>query len=233
MRAERRLHGAPERAGPLAVDHADPVVAGEDRVVQELLDGGPRLVGGPAEEGTRRRAQEAYHRLRTAEAELAPPPGPPADAEALASGEVRLRGLGLRGRVVAEDEGTVTVQAGSLTVRVPKSELEAAPEATGRRRTPPTPAVSLPSRYDVPRELHLLGRTTDEARAAVEKFLDDAVLAGYDTVRVVHGKGTGALKRAVEACLRGHPLVARFRPGAPSEGGAGATVVELVEARQP
>jgi DNA mismatch repair protein MutS2 len=84
----------------------------------------------------------------------------------------------------------------------------------------------------VPRELHLLGWTTDEARVAVEKFLDDAVLAGHDTVRVVHGKGTGALKRAVEACLRAHPLVSAFRAGRPREGGAGATVVELVEGRR-
>jgi DNA mismatch repair protein MutS2 len=187
-----------------------------------------------AEEITRRRAQDAYHRLRTAEAELAAaPPGVPSDPDALVSGEVRLRGLGLRGRVVAEDEGTVTVQAGSLTVRVPRTELEAAPAAAGSRSASRSPAVSLPSRYDVPRELHLLGRTTDEARAAVEKFLDDAVLAGYDTVRIVHGKGTGALKRAVEAKLRGHPLVAGFRIGAPAEGGSGATVVTLVEGRQP
>jgi len=85
----------------------------------------------------------------------------------------------------------------------------------------------------VPRELHLLGRTTDEARAAVEKFLDDAVLAGYDRVRVIHGKGTGALRRAVEATLRAHPLVASFRAGAPAEGGTGATIVELVEGRRP
>jgi DNA mismatch repair protein MutS2 len=91
----------------------------------------------------------------------------------------------------------------------------------------------VPSRYDVPRELHLLGWTTDEGRGAVEKFLDNALLAGYDTVRIVHGKGTGALRRAVEECLRAHPLVAGFRPGAPAEGGAGATVVELVEGRQP
>ncbi len=76
--------------------------------------------------------------------------------------------------------------------------------------------------------IHLAAEMT-----AVEKFLDDAVLAGYDTVRVVHGKGTGALKRAVEGCLRGHPLVAGFRTGAPAEGGSGATVVELVEGRQP
>jgi DNA mismatch repair protein MutS2 len=93
--------------------------------------------------------------------------------------------------------------------------------------------VSVPTRGSASRELHLLGWTTDEARPAVEKFLDDAVLAGHDSVRVVHGKGTGALRRAVEELLRGHPLVARFRPGGPGEGGTGATVVDLVEDRQP
>jgi DNA mismatch repair protein MutS2 len=93
--------------------------------------------------------------------------------------------------------------------------------------------VSVPARDGASRELHLLGWTTDEARPAVEKFLDDAVLAGFDSVRIVHGKGTGALRRAVEELLRGHPLVARFRPGGPGEGGTGATVVDLVEDRQP
>jgi DNA mismatch repair protein MutS2 len=93
--------------------------------------------------------------------------------------------------------------------------------------------VSVPARNGAPRELHLLGRTTDEARTAVEKFLDDALLAGYDSVRVVHGKGTGALRRAVEELLRGHPLVARFRPGGAGEGGSGATVVDLAEGGQP
>jgi DNA mismatch repair protein MutS2 len=87
--------------------------------------------------------------------------------------------------------------------------------------------VSLPVREDVPRELHLLGRTSDEARAAVEKFLDDAALAGHREIRLVHGKGTGALRRAVEGCLRGHPLVGGFRLAEPAAGGAGVTVVAL------
>ncbi|MBI3458199.1 MAG: endonuclease MutS2 [Candidatus Rokubacteria bacterium] len=194
------------------------------RVGQEL----DRLKAG---EATRRRAQETYQRLRAAEAALAPTPAAATADDDARSGpmasEVQLRGLGLRGRVVAEDEAMVTVQAGNLTVRVPRSELEAAPGGEGRPRAR-TAAVSLPSRHDVPQEIRLLGQTTDEARAAVEKFLDDAVLAGHSTVRVVHGKGTGALKRAVEACLRAHPLVNRFRSGSPAEGGSGATVVELV-----
>jgi DNA mismatch repair protein MutS2 len=87
--------------------------------------------------------------------------------------------------------------------------------------------VSLPVREDVPRELHLLGQTSDEARAAVEKFLDDAALAGHREIRLVHGKGTGALRRAVEGCLRGHPLVGGFRLAEPAAGGAGVTVVAL------
>ena len=87
--------------------------------------------------------------------------------------------------------------------------------------------MSLPVREDVAQELRLLGLTSDEARAAVEKFLDDAVLAGHREIRLVHGKGTGALRRAVEGCLRGHPLVSQFRLAEPSAGGAGVTVVAL------
>jgi DNA mismatch repair protein MutS2 len=230
-RAEQaRLRAEAEAARVRREAHADArqVLVEARRQVGQELD---RL---KAEDVTRRQAQEAYHRLRSAEAELSPPPSPPIEAEALAEGEVRLRTLGLRGRVVAEDAEMVTVQAGRLTVRVPRSELEAVPVAapTGRRPVATRAAtVSVRVRDGASRELNLLGRTTDEARPAVEKFLDDALLAGYDSVRVVHGKGTGALRRAVEELLRGHPLVARFRPGGPGEGGTGATVVDLVEDR--
>jgi DNA mismatch repair protein MutS2 len=89
--------------------------------------------------------------------------------------------------------------------------------------------VAVPGKSGVPGELHLIGRTTDEARDLLEKYLDDAFLAGLSTVRIVHGKGTGALRRAVEDLLDGHPLIAEHRPGAPSEGGAGATVATLTQ----
>jgi DNA mismatch repair protein MutS2 len=173
----------------------------------------------------RREAQEAYRQLRAAEATLHPvasardEPAPPSFP-----GEVQLRGLGLRGRIVAEADGRVTVQADQFTVKVARSEIEPVTEARSRERGP---SVSVPVREDVPRELHLLGFTTDEARVAVEKFLDDAALAGHRELRLIHGKGTGALRRAVEGCLRGHPLVTSFRLAEPSGGGAGATVVAL------
>ena len=79
----------------------------------------------------------------------------------------------------------------------------------------------------VPPEVRLIGRTTDEARDILEKYLDDAFLAGLGTVRIIHGKGTGALRRAVEELLAAHPLVTSHRAGDPHEGGAGATVAVL------
>ena len=76
-------------------------------------------------------------------------------------------------------------------------------------------------------ELNVIGQTTDEAVDAVDKFLDEASLASLSQVRIIHGYGTGALRRAIAGLLDGHPHVARFVPAPPDQGGAGATVVEL------
>ena len=76
-------------------------------------------------------------------------------------------------------------------------------------------------------ELNVIGQTTDQAVDAVDKFLDEASLASLSQVRIVHGHGTGALRRAIAGLLDGHPHVARFLPAPPDQGGAGATVVEL------
>lgn len=76
-------------------------------------------------------------------------------------------------------------------------------------------------------ELNLIGKTTDEAADEVDKFLDDVYLHGLAHVRIIHGHGTGALRRAVAELLKSHPHVARFSPAPDNQGGAGATVVEL------
>ena len=76
-------------------------------------------------------------------------------------------------------------------------------------------------------ELNVIGRTTDEAVDAVDKFLDEAFLNSLSEVRIVHGHGTGALRRVISELLQGHPHVARFAAAPPNQGGAGATVVEL------
>jgi len=76
-------------------------------------------------------------------------------------------------------------------------------------------------------ELNVIGQTTDEAVDAVDKFLDEASLASLSKVRIVHGHGTGALRKAIADLLNGHPHVARFLAAPPDQGGTGATVVEL------
>jgi DNA mismatch repair protein MutS2 len=76
-------------------------------------------------------------------------------------------------------------------------------------------------------ELNVIGQTTDEAVEAVDKFLDEASLAGTGQIRIVHGHGTGALRRAIAELLKGHAHVARFLPAPQNQGGSGATIVEL------
>jgi DNA mismatch repair protein MutS2 len=79
----------------------------------------------------------------------------------------------------------------------------------------------------VPAEINLIGMTVDEALPRVDKLLDDAALSERREIRVVHGFGSGRLKKAVAGLLDGHPHVASWRLGQITEGGGGATIVEL------
>ncbi len=76
-------------------------------------------------------------------------------------------------------------------------------------------------------EIHLRRLTVDEALFRLDRYLNDAFLAGLPTVRVIHGKGTGTLRQAVREELKSHPLVISFRRAGLEEGGDGATIVEL------
>ena len=80
---------------------------------------------------------------------------------------------------------------------------------------------------ECPEEIHLRRLTVDEALFRLDRYLNDAFLAGLTTVRVIHGKGTGTLRQAVREELKNHPLVESFRRAELEEGGDGATVVEL------
>jgi DNA mismatch repair protein MutS2 len=88
--------------------------------------------------------------------------------------------------------------------------------------------VSAPSAPAVSLELHLRGLRVEQALPRVEKYLDDAYRAQAPFVRIIHGKGTGALRKAVRDLLQGHPLVASFRSGVEGEGDTGVTIVKFV-----
>lgn len=77
------------------------------------------------------------------------------------------------------------------------------------------------------REIDIRGMMVDEAEVAVGKFLDDAVMAGLSQVLIIHGKGTGALRKGIQAYLKHHPSVLHYQFADITEGGTGATVVDL------
>ncbi len=79
-----------------------------------------------------------------------------------------------------------------------------------------------------PSELHLRRLTVDEALVKLDKYLDDAFLDGLNQVRIIHGKGTGTLRRAITEYPAPHSLVASYRSGEYGEGGVGVTIVALV-----
>ncbi len=144
--------------------------------------------------------------------------------------EVLVRAMNQRGTVEAVTGDRVEVRMGMLKLRVSVAEVErvaASADGPSATRLPSNVRVDLASDDMVSSELNLIGCHTDEARDLLDKFLDEAFLGSLAEVRVVHGFGTGALKRAVAELLSRHPHVASFAPAPSSQGGGGATVVEL------
>ena len=125
--------------------------------------------------------------------------------------------------------GMVMVRVGALSLRTHLSELRAlrvtgaAKEAKADRNE----SVGLERTKEVSLEVDLRGMTGDEAVDVVDKYLDDAVLASLPQVRIIHGKGTGALRKIISDYLRKDPRIAESRLGETGEGGSGVTVAKL------
>ena len=126
--------------------------------------------------------------------------------------------------------GMVEVRAGIMKAKVPLSGL-CAPDKMDKRpaREPrrSSTRVQLDKSRKASMEINLLGYTVDEALAEVDKFLDSGMLRGQQTLYIIHGNGTGALRTAIQKHLRTHKAVKSFRPGRYGEGENGVTVVEL------
>lgn len=144
---------------------------------------------------------------------------------------VRIAGVNQDGEVVEPpQDGKVVVRMGAMRVTVPMSSLRQAkgePEREPVREQPSHSAIALEKARDFSAELHLRGLRVEPALIEVEKYLDDAMAAGVDQVRIIHGKGTGQMRTAVHQFLKGHPGVGSFRIGEQEEGGSGATIVTL------
>ncbi|MGI6647945.1 MAG: endonuclease MutS2 [Bacillota bacterium] len=137
--------------------------------------------------------------------------------------------LNQRGYVLTADSATgeVQVQAGILKVTVKAAELRPVQEKTEYRDYSGLGNLMASKSREISPEVHLRGMLVDEALIELEKYLDDAYLAGMAEVRVIHGKGTGTLRSAVKQYLANHPHVSSFRLGGYQEGGIGVTVVQL------
>jgi DNA mismatch repair protein MutS2 len=147
---------------------------------------------------------------------------------------VRLRSFGSIGIVDSIKDQDVEVRVKSVRMREKLANLElmeAAPaESTraSRLQVSRGTEVKLTGGNEAARsELNVIGQTTDEAVDAVDKFLDEAFLNSLAQLRIIHGHGTGALRKAIGELLRSHPHVARFAAAPQDQGGSGATLVEL------
>ncbi|MBC7092739.1 endonuclease MutS2 [Candidatus Bipolaricaulota bacterium] len=172
-------------------------------------------------------AEERRKLLRRVEevAARAPPPPPEArPAPKLTEGAtVRVRATGAVGTVLRVDGDRVEVEVKGRRVELPPSSLEAAEPLPPPRAAGPV----LPSVEQVSLELSVRGLTVAEAEREVTAWLDRLLRAGIHTGRIVHGKGTGALRRALHGYLAHVPYVKRFHLAPPQEGGDGVTIVEL------
>ncbi len=160
-----------------------------------------------------------------AEREAAEPiVAPPEPGELVPGARVRLRALGAEGEVLEADEDEVTLQLGAMRMQVPLADVElvAAPVAEAPRSAGRHLVGDVQTS---PMELDLRGMRVEESLSQLEEMLDRALLSGTPFVRVIHGHGTGALKKAVRDTLRRHPSVTRHRAGERGEGGDGATVI--------
>lgn len=165
----------------------------------------------------------------------APPPEPkdeplPPDIELARGTRVRIANINQDGEIVEPPEdGKVVVRIGTMRVSVsisalrkPRGDLEKEAQTASAESK-----MALEKVREFSPEIHLRGLRAEPAVVAVDKYLDDAMTAGADEVRIIHGKGTGQLRNAVWQLLKSHPCVASYRLGEQSEGGSGATVVKL------
>ena len=254
LRAQRAAAAAEEKLGELeqrrekelenARQQARGIVEKARQQAQQLMDELDDLRRQKESADFAQKTQQAKSQLRSRLRRLDDAVDPVAQRDmgeyvlprALQKGDrVLLQDMGLQATVTAlpDDKGMVEVQAGAIRTRTPLQNLRLYESKRAEKKGRPTPAPrtggGLTSRMErsAATDLDLRGMTVEEALLEVDRFLDNAVLCGLERVTLIHGKGTGALRAAVQQHLRGHKQVKGFRLGTYGEGETGVTVVEL------
>ncbi len=143
--------------------------------------------------------------------------------------EIYLPAMSAEGEVLSlpDKSGNIEVSVGGMKIKTKLSTIEIMPEKPKKKE----PKVKIPAAFykgnAVKSEIDLRGMILDDAIAAVDKYLDDAVMSHHNMVTIIHGRGTGVLKAGITEFLKSNRSVKSFRMGALSEGGDGVTVVEL------
>lgn len=132
-----------------------------------------------------------------------------------------------KGKIISEPDkaGRVLVEWGHVKLQVPSRELEPIKNPNEEKRTAGSTQYHIEE--EIKQEVDLRGMRADEAIAAVQRYLEDASVNGFSQVRIIHGKGTGALRKEVSRYLKSHPSVRSQRLGHWNEGDTGVTIVEL------
>jgi DNA mismatch repair protein MutS2 len=202
------------------VDRANAVI---EQSVREIREGGGDRTSARAARGNVQKMKEELARQSEALSDVAPPASAPLGP----GSSVTIRGTGNPGEIVsiAADGKAAVVVFGQVKMRVPMSDLR--PVESRQLRSDQVAQIRTEKMSSAARELDVRGMTGDEALPLLDKFIDDAILAGYGRVDIIHGKGTGALRKKVTEFLHQHPRVLASRIAEWNEGGTGATVVEL------
>lgn len=153
---------------------------------------------------------------------VAPAGRPPCVGARVAVGVLGIEGIV---RLLHDRDAEVDVRGKRMRVKLEELQVLDGGRATPRARV--NISVQLQPRDTVAVELNLIGCTVDEAITRAERFLDDAMLAEQRTLRIIHGYGTGQLRRAIAGLLQKHALVSTFGPAPDGQGGGGVTVIEL------
>ena len=190
---------------------------------------GPRLVTTGALGELRAEARESVARAASGVRQQI---DAPADDDAPAyvpkvGDKVRAGGLGFEGIVRAIDGNTAELEVMGKRMKARVADLRPTGKGVAEQKGSVRVNVTLAEHTGHPSEINVIGATVDEAVTRVSRLIDESLLTDTQTLRVIHGHGTGQLRKGLGAWLRQHPLVAKVSPAPPNEGGDAVTVVEL------